>query len=157
MERRCLSNPKLTRCFKSGDRDGTTQIDTADVFVRWNSQQLLVGILSRQRGRQALRLTTKHEHIALFEFDIQITTSCESGVHPDPFPNGIHSLQKVFPVIGDFPFKMLPIVQPRPPQGFLGDLKTKRPDQPQLCPQGNTSPPNRSSIGRNFRLVENDV
>ena len=52
---------------------------------------------------------------------------------------------------------MLPVVQAGAAQRFFVDPKTERPHQPQLGPHRHARPPHRAGVGRNFRLVQDDV
>ena len=60
-------------------------------------------------------------------------------------------------MVGNFPFQMLPIIQPGSFERAVVDAKPQRSDQPQLGLQGDTRATDRPGILRDFRVVQNDM
>ena len=60
-------------------------------------------------------------------------------------------------MVDDFPFQSVPVIEAGSPQRPLVDLKSQRSDQPQFRVQRDACPADGTGIGRNFRLIKDDV
>lgn len=61
------------------------------------------------------------------------------------------------PIVHNFPFKLLPIVEAGAAEVIVVYPKAERAHQPQLRPDGKARPADAPRVVRDLRLVENDV
>ena len=144
----------LPHRFKADDSHCRCKIDAANPFRSRYPEQLICVVFVNRR-RQATRFAAEHQTVVLLEPSIQVAVRCKTG--EKPHSTLAQSLEQILPMIGYFPLKMFPVVEPGAAECLFINPKSKRPNQPQLGRQGHARAAHRAGIRRDFGLIKHDV
>ena len=148
------THDELPIAFVRRNRDGVGEVDRAGVRARHRNLEEAVGVALVEARRESVAFVAEDKRVARFEDDVVERLLAVGREEEDALrPLG---REIVLPRVVDRLLEMRPVVESRPGDGLVVELKAERTHQVQLHAESDAEPSDRPRVVRNLGTEEHD-
>jgi hypothetical protein len=152
---RFLEEVGLAPGFVDGDRRGVREIERPTTGSDWDPQAFGHGRMIECRSGEPDGLTAEEQGVAVGIGDIRVAGLGVLGEGEQT--NRIDRIDERFEIVVNVNVGVLPVVEAGPPEPGIIEIEPERSYQMQTIPGIDAQPHEIPGIGRDLRLMENDV